>query len=305
MTLKALDRQTLPAPLFEIIVVDDGGERDRVPRVLDAADMRHAVKVVSSEKGGVSAARNRGAREARASLLLFLDDDTLLSYQGLEAHCAAHEVPQRMLAHGDVLDLIAFMAAPDGDFPCDRIEGLGGRSITLADVYELESTGPRQRTQVSFIERAAAAVARRPDRYRACAWLLCIGTNTSLRAEDFWQAGGFNVAVGREWGGEDLELGIRLHSRHLPLRLIQATGYHLPETRDDISGRLLQVWRAIASIYGNPLLERTADFLAGDLTLDALEALLRAGAAAGLQSDAAKPTTAHRSDTRHRRAPGA
>lgn len=57
---------------FEVVVVDDGS-KDATPDVL-ARYARH-VRVVHQECRGVSAARNRGAAEARGRVLAFLDQD--------------------------------------------------------------------------------------------------------------------------------------------------------------------------------------------------------------------------------------
>jgi GT2 family glycosyltransferase len=69
-TLAALARQTWPAHLLEVVVVDDGSpEPPRVPS---------GVVVVRQEDRGfrLAAARNLGARTATGDLLCFLDADT-------------------------------------------------------------------------------------------------------------------------------------------------------------------------------------------------------------------------------------
>lgn len=66
--LEALQLQTRPPD--EIIVVDDGSTDDTV-----AVAVRCGVTVMSQDRAGPAAARNRGARAARGSLLLFTDAD--------------------------------------------------------------------------------------------------------------------------------------------------------------------------------------------------------------------------------------
>jgi GT2 family glycosyltransferase len=69
-TLAALQRQTYPQDLVEIVVVDDGSP--------EAPSVPGGVRVLRQEDKGfrLAAARNLGAREARHDLLCFLDADT-------------------------------------------------------------------------------------------------------------------------------------------------------------------------------------------------------------------------------------
>lgn len=68
---------------FEILIVDDGSP-DGTPAVCDALARKHTcVRCVHQENAGVSAARNRGIREARGEYILFVDsDDVLIPFDG-------------------------------------------------------------------------------------------------------------------------------------------------------------------------------------------------------------------------------
>ena len=55
----------------EILVVDDGSTDDTAATVMQFADVR----LITQENAGPAAARNRGAREAAGSIILFTDDD--------------------------------------------------------------------------------------------------------------------------------------------------------------------------------------------------------------------------------------
>lgn len=74
----------------EVVVVDNGST-DTTPQVLAAATGAHPgrLRAVREERPGLSAARNRAVREARADLLLFLDDDALPAAGWLEAYLEA------------------------------------------------------------------------------------------------------------------------------------------------------------------------------------------------------------------------
>ena len=72
--LAALAGQTLPRHEFEVIVSDDGSP-EPVDAVVAAFADRLAVRVERFPRRGPAAARNSGARVARAAILAFTDDD--------------------------------------------------------------------------------------------------------------------------------------------------------------------------------------------------------------------------------------
>ncbi|WP_048040012.1 glycosyltransferase family 2 protein [Methanosarcina mazei] len=58
---------------FEIIIVDDGSKDDGAKIVKSYTDSR--IRLVQQENKGVSAARNKGIKEAKTSMIAFLDAD--------------------------------------------------------------------------------------------------------------------------------------------------------------------------------------------------------------------------------------
>jgi len=69
--LRSLADQTVPRDQYEVIVVDDGS----TDGTAKAAGSFPGVRVVSQKNQGPAAARNLGAREARADIVLFTDSD--------------------------------------------------------------------------------------------------------------------------------------------------------------------------------------------------------------------------------------
>lgn len=75
-TLDSLTQQTLPSEAFEVIVVDDGGE-DGTKAITHQVFPFH-LRYFWQTNQGDAAARDLGARESRAEVLISLDDDMIL-----------------------------------------------------------------------------------------------------------------------------------------------------------------------------------------------------------------------------------
>ncbi len=92
-TLRLLERQTLAPAKYEIVIVDDGSERDTEPVVTQAAFKCQApIRLFRQESSrGPAAARNRGIQEAQGSLVLFMGDDLWAFPDLLSTHAEFHK----------------------------------------------------------------------------------------------------------------------------------------------------------------------------------------------------------------------
>lgn len=81
--LKSLQQQTYKN--IEIICVNDGS-KDNTQKYLETYQKRHSVniKIITTENGGVSAARNRGLDAAEGKYIMFLDADDFYSDRFVE-----------------------------------------------------------------------------------------------------------------------------------------------------------------------------------------------------------------------------
>jgi len=96
--LERIDRQTLAPETFEVILVDDGS-----PVPIDVSDVArpYSLRVLRQENAGPAAARNRGVAQARAPLVLFLNDDALPAADVFAKHVDAHrQQPGRVAVLG-------------------------------------------------------------------------------------------------------------------------------------------------------------------------------------------------------------
>jgi glycosyltransferase involved in cell wall biosynthesis/peptidoglycan/xylan/chitin deacetylase (PgdA/CDA1 family) len=175
-TVRALERQR-EAPPFEVIVVVDGS-RDGTAAALAALSPSFPLRVLEQENRGAAAARQRGAEAARGEVLLFLDDDMEADPRLL----AEHDRRQRA---GDEVVL--------GDLPLHR----DSPDHRLARRVGAWAAARRS--------RLGAAGARVPGRELRTGQL-------SISRRLFERVGGFDLDFtrGGRFGGEDVELGLRL-----------------------------------------------------------------------------------------------
>jgi glycosyltransferase involved in cell wall biosynthesis len=98
-TLSALAADAAEAPPFEVVVVDDGST-DATAQLLSqrAASSPFSLRGLHQENQKPAAARNRGTREARAPVVLYLGDDTIPSPGLLAAHARHHRSAGRPCA---------------------------------------------------------------------------------------------------------------------------------------------------------------------------------------------------------------
>lgn len=91
---------------LEIIVIDDGSTDKATAEKCDAWAIRdRRIRVFHLENGGLSAARNRGARLASAEFVGFVDSDDIVHHEMFEVLLDIAESSGAQLACCDVLDL--------------------------------------------------------------------------------------------------------------------------------------------------------------------------------------------------------
>src|SRR5262245_54276606 len=86
-TLEALARVDYPAHAWEAVVVDDGSMDDTATVVQEwIARTGAPVRFLQQKNAGPAAARNRGAAAARGEVLIFIDNDIIVSPDFIQAH---------------------------------------------------------------------------------------------------------------------------------------------------------------------------------------------------------------------------
>lgn len=202
----ALAEQTMASDDFEVIVVADGCE-DNTSQLLASLDVPFQLRIIEQAESGAATARNAGAKQAKGTLLVFLDDDMRADPELLKSHWEGQrDIPCL---------LVGFFSTP----PAWRSE------------HPLAASG-----NVWWDNRF-----RRMSQpgYRHTYRDVCTG-NMSVSRTDFLATGCFNEELGRR-AGEDYEFGIRWLKRGGKIRYQStALSWHLDSP--SIDKALLRVY---------------------------------------------------------------
>ena len=192
-TLAALERQTYPRELFEVVVVDDGSE----PPFEAPGEVPFQIKVARQERRGfrLARARNLGARTAAHDILLFLDSDMLPEAGWIAAHARWHHVLS------DALTVGIRKMVPTDDVDADAIRERQG---PLAGLY---SSPPVVEISLEYHMSWTDDLTSKDDE------LFCTvhGAHFGIRKEFYDAIGGSDESF-RRWGWEDRELGYRVYA---------------------------------------------------------------------------------------------
>jgi GT2 family glycosyltransferase len=105
--LKALEEQTFSFEDFEVVVVSDGSQ-DGTNEYLETLETPLNLVPVLQENQGVAAARNRGFKDSRGEIVLFIDDDVVPTPQLICEHLRIHRSTE-----DDVVVIGPMLSPPD------------------------------------------------------------------------------------------------------------------------------------------------------------------------------------------------
>jgi len=251
-SLDALTRQRMPTDAFEVIVVDDGSTDDTAEVAdgyRDRLDLRYHHQPDEGFRAG--AARNLGIADARSDICVFVDSGVMLHTDALHQYEASHHAtpgPAVVLGYlygfsdtGANHDLVAErLDVDDLDASIERLQA----RRECRDIREL------------FYDRYGEDLTRIPAPWQIF-WTASVSADTTLLRA----VGGFDEAF-RTWGGEDVDLGYRLHRAGATFVFNrQAKAVHLPHERlahaQVESVRVNQ--RYMAGKYRTPVIDLLAD----------------------------------------------
>ncbi|MEU5785978.1 glycosyltransferase [Micromonospora lupini] len=246
-TLRQLTRQTIPTDDFEVIVGDDGSSDHTADVVRSYADLLHVTYFHQEDHGfRVASARNGAARLAVGALLVILDTGSMVGPDFLAAHLAAHEGGESRRA----------VVGPSYGYNPD---------VPMAGVDELLAQLPPELVVERYRHLPDFQDVRQPYfvgcgmdlRRRSIPWKTFWTGNCSIRMDDFRRVGAFEERF-QGWGGEDMELGFRLHRAGLTIELAaEAWAVVAPHDRDHKANfdELFENMRVFLSKFPEPAVE--------------------------------------------------
>lgn len=212
--------------LDEVVIIDDGHSPD-TDAVVKELGTKVRLIVEPGPQRGRAAARNAGAKCATGDLLVFIDDDVLVSPGFISKHASAQSESSG-LVRGRIRELIG--AAACKDF------AIGGTGFPPIDRSQLTRSGfdpTGYRLLINSLEQAIEGrFLNRDDRLPL--WLASAGPNFSIPKELWRCVGGQDEQFGCYWGCEDLEFTLRLVTiGHRIIFAPDAIGYHLSHVQPD------------------------------------------------------------------------
>jgi GT2 family glycosyltransferase len=104
-------------------------------------------------------------------------------------------------------------------------------------------------------------------------WLGVVGAHFSISHEMFDKVGKFDEAMGRRWGAEDLEFGLRAERGGIPIVAVEAVAYHMDHDTAGRDGDHRSAIEYLAQKHGRPELLGLWDYFEGRLPFSTLVTL--------------------------------
>ncbi|UXI00904.1 glycosyltransferase [Photobacterium sp. TY1-4] len=222
-TLKSLAEQTFHSSRYEVIVIDDGST-DQTRQVVDSfRDQINIQYHYQSDQGyRVAKARNIGIQHSTFQYMLFFDSGMYGRENLLQVHYDALSQGKGDVLIGEALGFDAMEANNQGSIASafDQMDREALFEYLLADAKYHDC-------RRHFFESVNYDLSR----VLHC-WVIFWTCHASCKTQDLLAIGGFDEHY-QSWGGEDIELALRLAQQHKRLNVIEApVAIHLPHEKN-------------------------------------------------------------------------
>mgnify|MGYP006188372629 CR=1 FL=1 len=202
LTLQSLCAQEDSFRKFEVIVVDDGSADDTrsvVNRYIDTLDIRYYFQTDQGFR--VSATRNAGIALAKYKVSLFLDAGMVAKRNLIRTHWNLHNKHSNVAVIGMSFGLEEFASVDSG-----VIENMLATYDSETAFKKLANYTALYDCRYDYLSEISFQVGS-----RSYPWVLFWTGHVSCPTKTLRQIHGFDENF-TSWGGEDVELGIRLHN---------------------------------------------------------------------------------------------
>lgn len=270
MVLKSFQYQSISKDSFEIILVDDGSSDNTALVVQQYLEVLN-IKYIKQNNLGRSHARNTGIKLACADIIIFCDDDVIVSKNFIACHLDCNQKNQNTAVHGKIYNLpyLRFFANPStGEFyphidsSKSNISFLKKFLLQLIDIETLDKLNKQKK--ISLFEKQIKEIFT--NDYQQLKFLGFTGGNVSINRGALLKAGGFDENFDKIWGAEDLELGYRLQKSGVNfIYSDEAINYHIVHHRPDYKENLVTSFTKFYNKHQNIIIRKLPDLLLGKI----------------------------------------
>jgi glycosyltransferase involved in cell wall biosynthesis len=242
LALTSFINQTYPRDKFEVVLIDDGST-DGTESMVRSLNLPFKINYIRQPNQGRSKARNLGIAYAKGKIIIFTDDDLILSPEFIEEHVRHHKKRSKLVVHGTIytMSFLKFFKDPIRGILLDEfkekenvVSGLRRRCICEEDILNNFEKIKVENKKLTRFEIGIHQMLSDDGINCVSPWIGFTGGNVSVRKYHLIRVGGFDENIGKTWGGEDLELGYRLYKYGCKFVLgKKAVNYHIAHYRED------------------------------------------------------------------------
>ncbi len=227
-TLQSLSQQSLDKSRFEIIVIDDGSS-DGTDLLVKSFQPKIPVLYFFQEDLGfrVAQARNIGIKAAKFSVILFIDSGVIVSPYLLQKHLELHHMEPKLV----VIGLSHGVNEYDLEHADEMEEIIKNNTLENA-LLTLEKLPHLWDCRTEFLKSIQYQLNK-----TTIPWILFWTSHISVSATEVKALEGFDEWF-QSWGGEDVELGLRLYQAGCNYKVFPGVeSIHYPHPRDGLKNR--------------------------------------------------------------------